>query len=181
MEGQPPERTSQPPSSIGAFLPWLLFPTVLIVADQILKALMVAWIGPDADQHRVDVIGTFLAFQYVENRGAAFGILGSATEALAAVSIVIAAVGIFMLWREHHQNRLGAFAISLVVGGAIGNVIDRIYRGYVVDFVAVGEWPRFNLADSAVTIGVILLLWAMVREDRALRNTMNEGTRTTDG
>jgi signal peptidase II len=169
------------PSSLTGFLPWLLLPAGLIVVDQLLKVLMVAWIGPDANRHRVEVGGSFLAFEYVENRGAAFGIFGSATEALAAVSIVIASAGIYMLWREHRENPPAAVAIALIVGGAVGNVIDRVFRGYVVDFVAVGVWPRFNLADSAVTIGVLVLLWAMIRDERELRSTLNEGTPTTDG
>lgn len=157
--------------ALAGFLQWLLLPMGLIVLDQLLKVVMVGWIGPGADRHRIDIGGNLLAFEYVENRGAAFGMLSSATEALAAVSLLIIAGGVFMLWREHRRNPLAALAISLVIGGAIGNVIDRVYRGYVIDFVAVGAWPRFNLADSAVTIGVVLLLWAMIQEDRALRNT----------
>lgn len=181
MQGQQAETTTRADASIGGFLPWLLLPAVLIVLDQLLKILMVFWIGPDAERHRIDVVGDFAGFEYVENTGAAFGILSSATEVLAVVSLMITAGGIFILWREHRQNPFAAFAISLIVGGAIGNVIDRIFRGYVVDFVAVGAWPRFNLADSAVTLGVLFLLWAMVREDRAHRRTVYEGTRTTDG
>jgi signal peptidase II len=156
-------------SALAGFLPWVLVPVVLIVFDQLLKLLFVSLIGPDADRHRIDLIGDFVAFDYVENRGAAFGIMGSATEALAAVSLLIAAGGLVMLWREHRERPLAALAIALVVGGAIGNVIDRMYRGYVVDFMAVGAFPRFNLADSAISIGVLLLLVAMVREDRDLR------------
>ncbi len=166
---------SQNPSpsraSAWTFAPWALLPAILIVLDQLIKLVMVAWIGPDATRHRVEVIGSVFAFEYVENTGAAFGIMTSATGALAAVSLLIAGGGLFMLWREHRQHPLAAAAIALVVGGALGNVIDRIFRGYVVDFVAVGEFPRFNLADSAITVGVLLLLVAMVRDDRRERQT----------
>jgi signal peptidase II len=175
------DETTQTGAAIGGFVPWLMLPIGLVVFDQLLKVLMVAWIGPDADSHRVDVIGDAIAFEYVENRGAAFGIFGSATDTLAIISIAIVAVAVVMLWREHRQNPLAATAIALIVGGALGNLIDRIFRGFVVDFVAVGWWPRFNLADSAVTIGVLLLLWSMIQEDRTHRTTNQEGTRRADG
>ena len=155
-----------PASPVVAFLPWIAVPAGIVVLDQLLKVLMVMWIGPDADRHHVDLLGESIGFEYVENTGAAFGVMTSATGALAAVSLLIAAGGVFMLWREHRRDPVATLAIALVVGGALGNVIDRIYRGYVVDFVAVGAFPRFNLADSAITIGVLLLLAAMVRESR---------------
>jgi signal peptidase II len=175
------QSTYAPAGPIVGFLPWVLLPAAIIVLDQLVKVMMVIWIGPESGRGHVGLVDDWLSFEYVENRGAAFGILTSATGALAAVSLLIAAGGVFMMWREHRANRLAAFAIALVVGGAIGNVIDRIYRGYVVDFVAVGGFPRFNLADSAISIGVVLLLAAMVRDDREPRTVQNEeGTSRTD-
>lgn len=177
------ENLSAPVSPVVAFLPWIAFPLGIIVLDQLLKVLMVAWIGPDAEHHRVDVLGEQIGFEYVENTGAAFGILTSATGALAGISLLIAAGGVFMLWREHRRDPLATLAIGMVVGGALGNVIDRIFRGYVVDFVAVGGFPRFNLADSAITVGVLLLLVAMGRENRQHQNHKNteEGIEPKNG
>lgn len=175
------ENVSAPTSPLLAFLPWIAVPVGIIVLDQLLKVLMVMWIGPEADRHHVNVLGDAVGFEYVENTGAAFGIMTSATGALAAVSLVIAAGGVLMLWREHRRDPVATLAIALVVGGALGNVIDRIYRGYVVDFVAIGAFPRFNLADSAITIGVLLLLVAMIRDNREQNRTTQEGTDTTDG
>lgn len=179
---QPTQHDGQAESSpIVTFLPWLAIPIVLIVLDQLVKVMVVAWIGPDASRHRVDVLGDAVGFEYVENTGAAFGILTSATGTLAAVSLLIAGGGVVMLWREHRTHPLGAAGIALVVGGALGNVIDRIFRGYVVDFVAVGDFPRFNLADSAITIGVMLLLVTMVRDGRSHPRVSEEGTTSVDG
>jgi len=167
--------------SVAGFLPWVLVPAVIIVLDQLLKLFFVQWIGPDADRHTIQLEGSFLAFDYVENTGAAFGIMTSATGTLAAISLLISLGGLFMMWREHRTAPLAALAIGLVVGGAVGNVIDRIFRGYVVDFMAVGEFPRFNLADSCITIGVLLLLAAMIRESRQQpTRTTQEGTSTVD-
>lgn len=175
------ENVSEPVSPVVAFLPWIGLPLAIIVLDQLLKVLMVMWIGPDADRHQVDVFGDAAGFEYVENTGAAFGIMTSATTALAGLSLVIAAGGVYMLWREHQRDALATLATGMVVGGALGNVIDRIYRGYVVDFVAVGSFPRFNLADTAITIGVLLLLVAMVRDSRQQQPRKNEGKDATDG
>lgn len=175
------KHASKPLSPVVAFLPWIALPLGIIVLDQLLKALMVMWIGPDADRHEVDVVGDSVGFAYVENTGAAFGIMSSATSVLAGLSLVIAAGGVYMLWREHQRDPVATLAIGLVVGGALGNVIDRIYRGYVVDFVAVGSFPRFNLADSAITIGVFLLLIAMVRDSRQQQSRTQEGIESTDG
>lgn len=163
------DATDNPPASRPSalsFLPWALLPAILIVLDQLIKLVVVAWIGPDASRHRVEVVGTAVGFEYVENTGAAFGIMTSATGALAAVSLLIAGGGLLMLWREHREHPLAAVAIALVVGGALGNVIDRIFRGYVVDFVALGAFPRFNLADAAITIGVLMLIASMIRDER---------------
>lgn len=168
-------------SSLMTFLPWVGLPVVLVVLDQLLKLLFVAWIGPDADRHRIEIFGDAVAFEYVENTGAAFGIMTSATGALAGLSLLIAAGGAFMLWREHREHPMAATAIALVVGGALGNVIDRIFRGYVVDFMAVGTFPRFNLADSAITIGVLMLLVAMFRDERQNRSTIQEERGTNNG
>lgn len=166
-------------STAASFLPWLAIPAGIIVLDQLMKVLMVMWIGPDADRHRVDIVGDAIGFEYVENTGAAFGIMTSATGTLAMLSLTIAAGGVFMLWREHRRDPVATLAIALVVGGALGNVIDRIYRGYVVDFVAVAGFPRFNVADSAITIGVLLLIVAMFRGEP--HRVTKEGTEPTDG
>jgi signal peptidase II len=180
--GQAVERQSTSLSgSLAGFLPWVLVPALVIVLDQLLKLLFVRWIGPDADRHTIELVGSFLAFEYVENTGAAFGIMTSATSALAAISLLISIGGLFMMWREHRTAPLAALGIGLVVGGAVGNVIDRIFRGYVVDFMAVGEFPRFNLADSCITIGVLLLLAATIREGRQQpTRTTQEGTQLVD-
>lgn len=145
-----------------------LIPAAIVLLDQLLKSIMAGWLGPAAQFHRYDVFGTFAGFQYVENRGAAFGILPEQTELLTAIAIVIVVFAIGVMWKEARANTLAAVAIGLIVGGALGNIIDRLRLGYVVDFIAVGAYPKFNLADSTVTIGVILLLWASFRDERVL-------------
>jgi signal peptidase II len=155
----------------------VLLPILIVVLDQMLKVVMVRWIGPESTPHRWELAGSFLAFEYLENRGAAFGIFPNQTEMLTVLSTGIAAAGIALMWRESRAHPFMAIAIGMVVGGAIGNIIDRIRLGYVVDFIAVGVWPKFNLADATITMGVVLLLWSTVQEER--RDTRsNQGINT---
>lgn len=142
-------------------------PVVIIVLDQILKRIISSWLGPGADTHRWELFGNAVAFEYVENRGAAFGILPEQTEILTVVSIAISIFAVVVMHREMSQHPLSALAIGMIVGGAVGNIIDRIWHGFVVDFVAVGAWPRFNLADSMITIGIVLLLVSSFRDERS--------------
>ncbi len=137
---------------------------LVILADQASKLAVVHWLGPDATNHRVEILGRALAFQYLENTGAAFGVLdrqGTFLTVLAGV-VVAALLGYYL--RSGRTSVLLALSLGLVSGGALGNVIDRVRLGYVVDFVAVGIWPKFNVADSAVTVGVVLLAWVLMRE-----------------
>ena len=104
------------------------------------------------------------------NRGAAFSFLATAGGwqrwFFTAVTVVIGA-GIVWMLRRHHRHPLASFALALVLGGALGNLYDRLTLGYVIDFVqlhAAGySWPAFNVADSAITIGVVLLVWDSLR------------------
>jgi signal peptidase II len=138
---------------------------VVVAADQLTKASIVAWLAPPAIERRWELLGPYLAFEYVENTGAAFGILAGRTWLL---SVLALAVGCWFLaaYRQHLPYSVTLqVAVGLVLGGAVGNLFDRVRLGYVVDFVAVGPWPRFNVADSAITMGLILLFITVLRND----------------
>jgi signal peptidase II len=115
-------------------------------------------------------VTSFFNVVLVHNRGAAFSFLSSASgwqrELFIAIAVV-ASVWVVWLLRKHPRQTLFCFALSLILGGAIGNVIDRILVGSVVDFLdfhAGGwHWPAFNVADSAITCGAVLLVWESVR------------------
>ena len=142
---------------------WLLAVIVVIVLlDQLIKRAIVDWIGPGAESQRWELLGNILAFEYLENRRAAFGLFQQGTAILTMVSIVIIAVALVGLVRAAISSLWLALGISLIIGGAIGNLIDRIVRGFVVDYIAIGNFWKFNLADAAVSIGAVLtfiLLW----------------------
>ena len=109
-------------------------------------------------------ITSFFDLVLVYNRGASFGIFSNAPDWVGFALIVFAcliSIGL-AFWMWHADGKLLAFALALVAGGAVGNVIDRIRLGAVVDFldlhVGGWHWPAFNIADSAITIGVVLLI-----------------------
>ena len=140
--------------SIGAGLV-----AVLVILDQLLKSIMTAWLGPDEPSHRWELAGRYVAFHYVENRGAAFGILEGRTGLLIVLASIVAIGFVATMRNEIKRDRRTQIALGLIVAGAAGNLMDRIRLGYVVDFVAIGSWPKFNVADSCITIAIGLLAW----------------------
>ena len=132
--------------------------------DQLAKAAVVAWLGPAQPRHRAELIDAVLAFEYVENTGAAFGSFRGQSSLLAAVALAIVAGLVVYYRRVTRPTPLLAASLGLLAGGALGNLIDRLRLGHVVDFVAVGVWPKFNVADAAVTLGVLLLAWHVLGE-----------------
>lgn len=147
-------------------LRWLLIAGVVVILDQASKYAAVAML---ADQPPVEVT-PFFNLLLVYNRGAAFSFLAGAggwqRELFTGIAI-IASIWIVYLLRRYPQQSLFCLALSLVLGGAIGNVIDRLSIGAVVDFLdfhAFGwHWPAFNVADSAITCGAALLIWDGLR------------------
>ncbi len=116
----------------------------------------------------IDVVGSVLKFTYIENPGMAFGIRFAGPWFFTIFSAIASVIIFVLLYRMRHEALTGRIALSLVLGGAIGNLIDRSLYGRVVDFIDVGigttRWPVFNLADSAVTVGMILLIALMIFE-----------------
>jgi signal peptidase II len=141
--------------------PWFLLSCGIVIADQITKALVLARFAPG---ERLEITGFFnlvLAF----NKGAAFSFLAGAggwqTPLLVGFALAAAAVVSVLLVRSPGR-RLFCSGLALILGGAVGNVIDRLRYGHVVDFLdlhAAGwHWPAFNVADSAITVGAALLI-----------------------
>ena len=108
----------------------------------------------------------FLRLTHVRNTGAAFGLFQDQSFPLtivAFIGIIVVLLFVFLVPRRFpfFDTKLGKLALSLVFGGTIGNLVDRLRFGYVTDFIDIGIWPAFNIADSAVTVGVILLLYSL--------------------
>ena len=146
----------------GRFGLWIGLAVVLVLIDQLTKSLVLQSIRYG---ERVRVIDGFFDLTLVYNEGAAFSFLASAGGwqrwFFTGIGVAAAAFIAFLLWR-HGTQRLFALALALILGGAVGNVIDRLIHGKVVDFLLAYwngfHWPAFNVADSAITVGAVLLV-----------------------
>lgn len=144
--------------------------SLIILADQISKAWVVQELGPITMTKFIPLIGDTVRIAYSHNTGVAFSLFEGHTELLTISALVIIAGAIYFYATQlpNHQ-RLPQITMGLILGGAFGNLIDRVRLGYVVDFIQVGWFPIFNIADSAITVGAVLLMWQFLREDQAAR------------
>ncbi len=134
--------------------------TLVVVLDQVSKWVILVWV---MDPPRSIPVLPVFNLVLVWNRGVSFGVFGGGLVPPWVLVVLAAAIVVLLLiWLHRAETRLTALAIGMVIGGAVGNVIDRLTHGAVVDFLdfhlAGYHWPAFNLADSAITIGVGLLL-----------------------
>ena len=113
----------------------------------------------------IPVIQGVFNLTLVHNRGAAFGIFKNQFY-LFILSSVAAVILIYSILRKNKRNNFYSFSLSLILGGAIGNLIDRVFLGYVVDFLDFRVWPVFNIADSAITIGAVSLGWLIFKTEK---------------
>lgn len=149
---------------------WLGVALAVIVADHLTKF----WISSALDYQDAIPVLPFFSLVLVHNTGAAFSFLADAGgwQRWFFVAVgVIATVVITRLLKRHAREPRMAFALALVLGGALGNVIDRVVLGHVVDFLYFHyksfAWPAFNVADSAITVGAALLIWDSLRGKQA--------------
>ena len=153
----------------GSLLPWLGIAAAIVVLDQITKAMILSALQL-GDAHRMT---PFFDIVRAHNRGAAFSFLNDASgwQRWFFIGLGIAAA-CFIVWllARHGGQRLFGWALALILGGAVGNVIDRLLHGYVVDFIQVhwksAYFPSFNVADSAISIGAALLILDELRRVR---------------
>jgi len=149
---------------------WLWLSLAVIGLDQATKFLVARFFEL---YERVDVLPV-LDFTLLHNTGAAFSMLAGASgwqrPFFIALGIVVSLLLVTWLWRAPRGDKLLPVALALILGGALGNVIDRVLYGYVIDFIhahwGAAYFPAFNIADSAITIGAALLILDAFREKR---------------
>lgn len=140
--------------------------SLVLVLDQVIKVVIVAAIGPSQAASSIGLIGTWLSLEYVENRGAAFGLFSGAGPILLLAAAAMLLVLAWSVLKSPQQPVFNIVAFGLILGGALGNLVDRFRLGYVVDFISVGWWPTFNLADSAICVGVAIMLMGWLFHDQ---------------
>ncbi|MGH7596266.1 MAG: signal peptidase II [bacterium] len=137
----------------------LVFTVLVVILDQITKLAVKArfYLGES-----IEIFGDTLRFTYIQNPGMAFGIRFGGKlffTVFASIASLIILIYLYRMRQERFQSR---FSLALILGGAIGNLIDRFAYGEVIDFIDIGvestRWPVFNIADSAVTVGMIILI-----------------------
>ena len=144
--------------------PWAragLVMVAVLVADQLTKAL----VRETMRRGEVDPIFPALKLVNVRNEGVAFGIEAGG-QTLIVVLISVALLALVLYFARHTDKPLMWLPVGLLLGGALGNIIDRIRDGAVTDFVKLPGWPAFNVADMAITFGVVALLFVLERGER---------------
>lgn len=146
------ERTQSLTERIG---PLLLVSAAVFVVDQVTKALIRGWLD-EGERWPSDF--ELIRLTHVENPGAAFGILQGAGPLLVITASVTIALLVLVIWRGDTYPRSHLYALALILGGAVGNLTDRLARGTVTDFIDPTHYWAFNIADSAIVIGVLAVL-----------------------
>jgi signal peptidase II len=136
---------------------------ILVLIDQISKLLVTNVLKSNV----IIVIKSLLKFLYVKNTGAAFGILSGNIFILVLITFILI-IYVFNEIKKNSNNKLMLSSYLLILSGALGNLIDRLFRGYVVDFISFTFFGKdmavFNIADSYITIGIIMLIFALIKE-----------------
>jgi len=147
--------------------PFVLLAAAIVVADQLTKAWITGALAPDGS---IDIVGEYLRLNYTQNSGALFGLFRGQAAPFAVLSLVV--IGLIVTYHGRSgRNPYMTLTLGLLLGGAIGNAIDRLRLNYVVDFVDAGignlRFYTFNLADSCITGAILLLLLLMLRPSLA--------------
>lgn len=139
---------------------WFIIGVVICVAVVAVDLISKQWATEALRTKSIVFIEDFFRFTYVRNTGAAWGIFSDATQLLSVVSIVTGLALLFAVYCS--QSKFFTISTCLIIGGAIGNLYERIAQGFVTDFIAFNifgyEFPRFNIADSCIVVGCILLI-----------------------
>lgn len=149
----------------------IIISIIFLVIDQISKLLVVKSLSIN---NSIEVIKNFFYLTYTNNDGAAFSILTGQRLFLIVVSIIIIILLLHYLKKNKIDSKIEILSISLIIGGSLGNLIDRIVRGYVIDFFDVKifgyNFPIFNIADTFIVIGAFLLFIKISRKDKHNEN-----------
>lgn len=150
----------KPNGQTRTFLTGFIIVLAVLSLDQLTKYLLNTNLAPGGS---LPVIKNIFYLSLVHNRGAAFGILKNQTYLFVFASL-FAVVLILHTLKRHSRQRVSLYTLSLglILAGALGNLIDRLRFGYVIDFLDFRVWPVFNIADSAITVGAVLLGWAIL-------------------
>ena len=134
----------------------LIVGAVLVIIDQVIKYFVSAYLQPVGS---VSVIDNLFSLTYVENKGVAFGMFSDMRWVFVALTSVLLAIIIFYMFKKRPKGKFFYICAALIIGGGIGNLIDRIFYGYVIDYLSLSFFPPVcNFADYCITAGTIMLV-----------------------
>lgn len=134
----------------------LIVGAVLVIIDQIIKYFISAYLQPVGS---VSVIGNIFSLTYVENKGVAFGMFSDMRWIFVALTSILLLIIIFYMFKKRPKGKFFYVCAALIIGGGIGNLIDRIFYGYVIDYLSLSFFPPVcNFADYCITAGTIMLV-----------------------
>ena len=149
---------------------FVLTASLVFILDRVSKIYISVLLS---SQKAYPVVKNVFHLTLVKNKGAAFGLLPGWLPLFLTVSLVTIIIILSLHFQKKIKASIGAFSLGLILGGTLGNLYDRLFYGAVIDFLDFRFWPVFNLADSAITIGVIILAWICLRE-KPLSNGASE-------
>ncbi|MCL5996705.1 MAG: signal peptidase II [Chloroflexi bacterium] len=168
-----PHKTITPKPSLGEHLLMIAVAIVMLVVDQVTKRLIESSIPFGFTVAPVAAISPYLTLTHTQNTGAAFSLLQNGGLFFIIVAVVVSGIIIYYAPRLPAGDWISRLALGLQLSGAIGNLVDRLRQGYVTDFIhfqipQIGfDWPVFNVADSCIVVGVIILIVASLWRERA--------------
>jgi signal peptidase II len=140
---------------------FLIVAALVVALDQLSKL----WVRVNLPQtYKIELLPGFLDLVHVENTGAIFGLFSNHTEVFTALGIAGAVIILVFLYYFPPATTVGMLSFALILGGVVGNLIDRLRLGYVIDFISIHlqelfRWPAFNIADAAMTVGILILIY----------------------
>jgi len=139
--------------------------TIVFLADFFVKG----YLNSQFSFQSIPIIKNIFHITLVHNQGAAFGILQKSSTFLIYVSIAFIFLFLFFMKKENKKTTFFLISGGLILGGALSNLWDRLYLGYVVDYIDLRVWPVFNISDSCITTGAIFLLWDSYRDQKKIK------------
>jgi signal peptidase II len=158
----------------------LLLPVVTLIAvivDQLVKREIVGVLRPGQSWAPVPALEHWFSFTYVTNTGAAFGLFPSHGYIFVLVAAIVGVAIAIYYWHMPAGQVLIKVSLGLQLGGAMGNLIDRLLYGHVIDFIDFKFWPVFNLADTSIVLGVALLAYALLRDSDDEKAAIVQGSK----
>lgn len=156
----------------------LLVALFILILDQASKYAIEATVPYNSSWMPLEWLAPFFQITHIGNTGIAFGLFSGGSMIFALVALVVTAVLFYYNYSLPSGHIALRIILGVILGGALGNLIDRLRQGYVTDFLDFGPWPVFNVADMAVVFGALTLAWLMWREEKLLKAAAEEANKT---